>query len=119
MLTPARLSQITVEIVFVLLGGLIVFLGASGRVFFDRRGVPWLVLSVALLAWGLVGLARPGEWWARWQKWNRGVSLVLLGALMLLMTRVPFLYVPKLLIGVGLVLALRGILGAQLILRQR
>ena len=118
MLSPARLSQLLVELVFLLLGGLVVWLGLHGRIYFDRRSVPWLIISGALLAWGLLALARPGQWWARWQKWNRGLSLVLLGALMLAVTRVPFLMVGKLLAAAGLVLIVRGLLGAILILRQ-
>ena len=118
MISPARLSQLMVELVFLLLGALVVWLGLNGRIYFDRRSVPWLVISIALLAWGLLALARPGQWWARWQKWNRGLSLVLLGTIMLAVTRVPFLWVGKLLALAGLVLILRGLLGAILILRQ-
>ena len=67
MLSPARWSQSIVELVFVLLGALVIFLGSTRRIYFDRRGVAWLVLSVALLAWGLLALAKPGPWWAKWQ----------------------------------------------------
>ena len=118
MLSPARLTELMVELVFLLLGTLVVWLGVSGRIYFDRWSVSWLVLSVALLAWGLLALARPGQWRARWQKWNRGLSLLLLGTIMLAATRVPFLWVGKLLALAGLVLILRGIFGSILILRQ-
>lgn len=119
MLTAARLSQLIVEVVFLLLGGLVAWLGVTGRVNFDRRGIYWLAISVGVAAWGLLALARPAQWWARWQKWNRGGSLLLLGLLMLAMTRVPFLWVGKLLALCGLVLALRGALGSLLILKQQ
>ncbi len=118
MLSPARLSQLMVELVFLLLGALVVWLGLQGRINIDRRSIPWLIVSVAMLAWGLLALARPGQWSARWQKWNRGISLVLLGGLMLAVTRVPFLWVAKLLAVAGLILIVRGLLGAILILRQ-
>jgi hypothetical protein len=118
MLSPARLSQLMVELVFLLLGALVVWLGLQGRIYIDRRSVPWLIVSVALLAWGFLALAKPGQWWARWQKWNRGLSLVLLGALMLAVTRVPYLWVGKLLAVGGMVLIVRGLLGVILILRQ-
>src|SRR5271157_38597 len=118
MLSPARLTELMVELVFLLLGTLVVWLGVSGRISFDRRSVSWLVLSVALLAWGLLALARPGQWRARWQKWNRGLSLLLLGAIMLAATRVPFLWVGRLLALAGLVLILRGLIGAILIFRH-
>ncbi len=118
MLSPARLTELMVELVFLLLGTLVVWLGLSGRIYFDRHSVSWLVLSVALLAWGLLALARPGPWGARWQKWNRGLSLVILGAIMLAATHVPFLWVGRLLALAGMVLILRGLFGCILILRH-
>jgi hypothetical protein len=37
MIGPQQLLRIIIEMIFVLLGGLIVWLGVSGRIFFDRR----------------------------------------------------------------------------------
>jgi hypothetical protein len=119
MLSPARLSQLLVEFVFLLLGALVVWLGLSGRIYFDRRSVPWLVISVGIAIWGLMALAKPGQFWVPWQKWNRGVSLLLLGVIMLVITRVPFPWVGRLLALAGLVLLVRGALGCLLILKQR
>jgi len=116
MLSPARLTQLLMEIVFLLLGALVIWLAANGRIYFDRHGVRWLVLSVALIAWGLLALAKPGQFWA---KWNRGGSLVLLGVVMLAISRVPFDWVVRLLAAAGVILVARGILGSLLILRQR
>lgn len=118
MLSPARLTQLLTEFVFLLLGALVMWLAASGRIYFDRRGAGWLALSVALIAWGLLALAKPGQFWAKWQKWNRGGSLVLLGVVMLSISRVPFDWAVKLLAVAGLILIARGILGSFLILRQ-
>ena len=114
-LTPARVSQSIVELVFVLLGALVIFLGITQRIYFYRHGVAWLVLSVSIIAWGLIALAKPGEW----QKWNRGGSLILLGAVMLAIIRVPFLWVSKLLILAGAILMARGVIGSFLIFKQR
>jgi hypothetical protein len=122
MLSPARLTELLTEIVFLLLGALLLWFAANQRIDFsrfDRRGVGWLVLSVALLAWGLLAVAKPAQFWARWQKWNRGGSLILLGLLMLAIRRAPFDWVVKLLAVAGLVLVARGIIGSLLILRQR
>ena len=119
MLSPARLTQLLTEFVFVLLGALVIWLAANGRIYFDRHGVAWLALSVGLIAWGLLALAKPGQFWAKWQKWNRGGSLVLLGVVMLSISRVPFDWVVKLLAAAGVILLARGILGSLLILRQR
>jgi len=118
MLSPARLSQLLVEFVFLLLGALVIWLGLSGRIYFDRRSIPWLVISVGIAVWGLMALAKLGQWWARGQKWNRGASLLLLGVIMLVITRVPFLWVGRLLALAGLILLVRGALGCLLILKQ-
>ncbi|HKM66653.1 MAG TPA: hypothetical protein VJX70_05760 [Candidatus Acidoferrum sp.] len=119
MLSPARLTQLLTEVVFLLLGALVVWLAANQRVYFDRHGVGWLVLSVGLLAGGLLAVAKPGQFWAKWQKWNRGGSLILLGLLMLAISRAPFDWVVKLLAVAGIVLVARGLFGSLLILRQR
>ena len=119
MLSPARLTQLLTEVVFLLLGALVVWLAANQRVYFDRHGIGWLVLSVGLLSWGLLAVAKPAQSWAKWQKWNRGGSLILLGLLMLAISRVPFDWVVKLLALAGFVLVARGIFGSLLILRQR
>jgi hypothetical protein len=119
MLSPARLTQLLMEFVFLLLGALVVWLAANQRIYFDRHGTGWLILSVALIAWGSLALARPGQLWAKWQKWNRGGSLILLGIVMLAISRVPFELVVKLLAVAGFILVARGILGSLLILRHR
>jgi hypothetical protein len=119
MLSPAKMTQVMVELIFLLLGVLVVWLGATGHINFDRRSMAWLVISVGVAAWGLLALGKPGQWWARYQKWNRGGSMVVLGLLMLAISRVPFLWVGKLLAVCGAVLILRGALGSVLILKQR
>jgi hypothetical protein len=119
MLSPARLTQLTVEMIFVLLGVLVVWLGLHGRVYFDPRSASWLAVSIGVVAWGLLAVARPGPSPARWQKWNRGGSLMLLGLLMLSIGRVPFVWVGKFLAIGGLVLLIRGLLGSLLILKRQ
>jgi hypothetical protein len=119
MLTPQSLLRVLIEIIFVLLGALVVWLGVTGRIFFDRRTLPWLILSVALIVWGLYALYRPGPAWLRGERWTRGISLMLLGIVMLAIARVPFLWVGKLFALAGLVLVLRGLVGSVLILRPR
>ena len=119
MLKPDRLMLLMIELIFLLLGGLLVWLGLTRHIFFDRSSLAWTVLSVALILWGLRALYKPGQWWARWQIWTRGLSLVLLGALMLAVARVPTLWVGKLLAVAGVVLAIRGLLGAALVFKPR
>src|SRR5262245_26955045 len=63
MLTPERLLGIFIELIFVMLGGLLIWLGLrgpiSGRIV-DRHSVSWLILGVALTLWGLRALYKPG-----------------------------------------------------------
>jgi hypothetical protein len=119
MLTPQQVLRITIEIIFVLLGGLVVWLGLSGHILFDRRKPGWLLLGVALILWGVRALYKPGQWWSRQEQWTRGLSLTLLGLVMLAISRVPFEWVGPLLASAGVLLALRGLLGTVLILRSR
>jgi hypothetical protein len=119
MLSPARLTQLLIEFVFLLLGALVVWLGVTGHINFVPGGMGWLIISVALLAWGLMAFAKSGDRWARGQKWIRGSSLMLLGIIMLSMMRVPFIWVAKLLALAGFVLIARGLANVLLIFRQR
>ena len=119
MLSPARLTQLTVELIFVLLGVLVIWLGLHAQINFNPRSAFWLALSIGAIAWGALALARPGQWWMRWQKWNRGGSMILLGLLMLTIGRVPFGRVGQFLALCGLVLILRGVFGSLLILKPR
>src|SRR6266853_2711052 len=119
MLTSERLLRVFIELIFVLLGFLVIWLGVERRIYVDRHSAARLILSVALIAWGLRALYSPGQWWLRWQNWTRGLSLALLGVLMVLISRVPFLWVgPMLAVGGGL-LILRGMIATYLILRPR
>ncbi len=119
MLTPDRLFRFANELIFLLLGALLVWIGVTGRIFFDRRSTAWAILSVALILWGLRALAVPEQWWQRWQSRIRGLSLVLTGALMLAITHAPFPWVAPLLITAGVLLALRGVSSAFLAVRTR
>lgn len=119
MLTPQNLQRVVIELIFVLLGGLIVWLGLTGQIFFDRRRLPWLILSIALILWGLRALYARRQWWVRWEHWIRGLSLTLLGVVMLAISRAPFAWVGRLMAVAGVLLVLRGLLGSILVLRPR
>jgi hypothetical protein len=120
MLTPQRALRLMIEVIFVLLGVLVVWLALAGRISDEQRhNVRWLILSGALILWGLRALYGPNKWWARWENWTRGLSLTLLGVVMLAISRVPFLWVAPLLATAGVLMCLRGILGAALAFRPR
>ena len=120
MFTPERLLRVFIELIFVMLGGMLIWLGfrgpASGRIV-DRHSVSWLILGVAMVLWGLRALYKPGQWWRRWENWTRGLSLVLLGVLMLAIIRVPFSWVEPMLMAAGTVLVIRGVVASALIFR--
>lgn len=119
MLSPANLFRLLNELIFVLLGALIGWVAVSGRLFFDRRSGAWIAVSAAMILWGLRALYRPGQWWAKWQNLTRGLSLVLVGAILLAIARVPFGWVAPLLGAAAALLILRGILSTILILAAR
>jgi hypothetical protein len=118
MLTPDKMLRVVIEFIFMLLGGLIVWLGLTGHIFFDRRRPAWLVLSIAVLIWGTRALYRPGKYWSRWEDWSRGLSLLLLGAVMAAISTVPLTWVGPLLAAGGVLLLLRGLAGSVLVFRR-
>ena len=119
MLNQQNLLRIVIEMIFVLLGSLIIWLGLAGRIIFDASGAPWMILSVALIVWGLRAFWGRGQWWARWEHWTRGLSLILLGSVMIAIARAPFGYVGRLMAVAGTVLVLRGLINSVLVLRPR
>ena len=122
MLTPERIMRVTIELIFILLGLLIIWLGVRGPIHgrtVDRHSLTWLVLSVGIILWGLRALPRKGQWWARWENWTRALSLVLLGCVMLAIKWVPFSWISPMLAAGGMILAIRGTFGCALMLRPR
>jgi hypothetical protein len=119
MLTPDKSLRLSIEVIFILLGGIVVWLGITGHIFFDRRGIGWLLLSIALIVWGTRALYQPDKYWARWENMTRGASLLLMGIVMLAISRVPFLWVGKLLAVGGVLLLLRGLAGSVLVFRPK
>lgn len=119
MITPQSALRLTIEVIFVLLGGLMVWLALTGRMTVERHKPSWFILSAALILWGLRALYGPNKWSAGWENWTRGLSLVLLGAVMLAITRAPFLWIGPLLAIAGIVMCLRGVIGASLAFRPR
>jgi hypothetical protein len=118
MLTPDKMLRVLIEFIFMLLGGLMVWLGLTGHIFFDRRRPAWLILSIAILLWGARALYRPGKFRARWEDWTRGISMLLLGVVMAAISRVPFALVGGLLAVAGVLLFLRGLAGSVLVFRR-
>ena len=122
MVTPERMLRFIIELIFILLGVLLIWLGLRGPIHgrtVDRHSIAWIALSVALILWGLRALPKRNQWWARWQHWTRGLSLALLGVLMLVIRWVPFFWVGPMLAAGGAILVLRGVVSSALIFRLR
>lgn len=132
--TPDNSLRLIIEIVFMLLGGLMIWIGQTGhfRYNFNPQGPGWLILSIAFLIWGVRALYRPGgrvrtyephrdkgKYWSRWEDWARGLSLVLVGVVMLAISRAPLLWVGRLLAVAGVLLLLRGLAGSVLVFRPK
>lgn len=119
-LTPDKSLRLAIEIIFVLLGGLVIWLGLTGRFLynFDSRGTGWILLGIALIAWGARAIFQPGKYWSRGENWSRGLSMLLLGAVVLLISRTPVAWVGPLLAVGGTLLVLRGLAGSVLVFRR-
>jgi predicted membrane channel-forming protein YqfA (hemolysin III family) len=119
MRSTIQLFRLFNELIFVLLGGMLIWVGATNRFFFDPRRMAWLLLAGLVLIFGLIALLtrQPGLGIEGWAALVRGASLVLVGAVMLAMAWVPIGWVVLLLMIAGSVLVLRGLLGAGMALR--
>jgi hypothetical protein len=121
MLNPANLFRMVTEMIFVLLGCVLVGLGLTNRFMFNPRSPAWLGLGVVLIYWGV----------RAWMKTTRaartadrsvtrlgGASLVLVGFMMLALVAVEFRRVGIVLATAGGILILRGLAGAALSMRM-
>ncbi len=117
MLSPAKLFRLLSEFVFVLLGLLLVWVAATGRYFFNRRAPMWIGLGVFLIFWGLRAWWHAGRSASRGEHRVRGGSLVLLGAMMLGITWLPFSWIAPLLAAAGAILMVPGMVSAVWVAR--
>lgn len=120
MLTPAHMFRMLNELIFVLLGGLMVWIGLAYHFFFDPRRPGWILLGALLILWGGRG------WWRapriavaslRAIARIRGASLILVGAVMISLEWLEFRWTGVALAVVGGILIARGLASAALALR--
>jgi hypothetical protein len=117
MLTPAHLFRLLNELIFVLLGALLVWVAVTGRYFFDRRAPTWIGLGAFLVYWGLRAWTRAGRYASSGEHRVRGGSLALVGVMMFGIAWLPFRWVAPLLAAAGGILVVRGMLSALLVAR--
>ncbi len=123
MLSPPKLLLLLIELVFVLLGLLLIWVAVTGRLFFNRRAPMWIALGAFLIYWGLRAWlkasrgARAAPGGQGTVSSVRGGSLALVGVMMLGIASLPFAWVAPLLGAAGAILVLRGAVSMVLALR--
>jgi small-conductance mechanosensitive channel len=119
MVSPANLFRMLVEMIFVLLGAFLVWIGLSERFLFDPRRPAWMVLGMVLVYWGArtwIKTTRTRRTVDRFIARLGGTSLVVVGFLMLGLSFVELRWVGAVLALAGGILVLRGLLSAILAL---
>lgn len=118
MLGPQNLLRVFNELVFVLLGGFLIWLALTGHFPPNPRGMTWLLLSGLAVAFGLVSIfGRSSADGSRAAAYVRGGSLVVVGITMFSMAWAPLWTIVWLLMLAGIALALRGVVGVFMSLR--
>jgi len=113
-----QLFRLLTEMIFMLAGALLLWIGMTGRYLFDARHPSWLLLAVILILWGLRGWRRArlvAVRSARLAARMGGASLVLVGLIMLSLAWMPLGWVGLLLAVAGGVLVGRGLLTAAIL----
>jgi uncharacterized membrane protein len=116
-LSPAYLFPLLNELVFVLLGVLLVFIAVSRRFSLPRHSIAWMGLGVILLYWGLRIWIRSMRKQPRWPSGVRAASLALVGAIVLAIAFLPFSFAMPLLAAAGAILVLRGLVSVVILAR--
>ena len=120
MLNPANLFRMMTEMIFVLLGGILAWVGLSSRFIFDPRKPAWLGLGAVLVYWGArawMKTRRAARTAERTAMRVGGASLAIVGLMMLGLVFVEFRWVGTVLAMAGGILVLRGLVSAVLSLR--
>jgi hypothetical protein len=120
LLTPVNLFRMLNELIFVLLGGLLMWLGLANRIFVDPRRPAWLVLAVVLIIWGARAWMKASLIAVRGLRTVariRGASLALVGVLMISLVWLDFRWAGVALAAAGAILIVRGLAAGVLALR--
>jgi hypothetical protein len=115
MLLPLRLF---IEAIVAVLGGFILWLALVSHNIPDRHAPSWLILGVVLMVWGAFTFFRARGLRTYWLDRIGGSTLLLVGGLVLVISRVPFKYVTPLFAATGALLVLRGLVGTVLATRK-
>jgi hypothetical protein len=115
MMMPLRFF---IEVILALLGGFILWLALVTHKYPDRHSQSWLIVSVVLMVWGAFAVLRARGLRTYLVDRVGGFSLILVGGLMLVISRAPFAWVMPLFAATGGLLVLRGLVGCVLVSRR-
>ena len=123
MLHPAKLFRMLAEMIFVLLGGFLLWIALSGRFLlrFDPRKPAWLILAAVLVYWGARAWTKTTRGVRRSERTPTrlgGISLLAVGLLMLGLAFAQLRWVGPGLALAGGILIVRGLVNAVLALRS-
>src|SRR5215467_7422361 len=107
-----------IEVIVAMLGGFILWLALLSHKIPDRHASSWLMVGVMLMVWGAFTFFRARGLRTYWLDRVGGISLLLVGGLMIVLTRVPFESVTPMFATIGAVLAARGLVGVVLAARR-
>ena len=110
--------RLFIEMIVALLGGFILWLALVSHKVPDRHAQLWLLVAVVLVIWGAFTIVRARGLRTFWVDRVGGFSLVLVGGLMVVISRVSFNLVMPLFAATGGVLILRGLVGSVLVSRR-
>ena len=110
--------RLLIEAIVAMLGGLIAWLALVSHKIPDRHASSWMAVGVVLMAWGAFTVLRARGLRTYLVDRVGGFSLILVGGLMLVISKTPFAWVLPLFAAAGGVLVLRGVVGGVLVSRQ-
>jgi hypothetical protein len=118
MLQPLQLFRIMNEMLFVVVGGLLLWVALAGRFFFDPRTPSWLILAVVLIVWGIftwLKARKVPSSRSRLAMRIGGGSVTLVGLIMASLAWAPFAWGTLLLSVAGGIFVLRGLASAAIL----
>lgn len=107
-----------IEVIVAMLGGFILWLALLSHRVPDRHASSWMMVGVLLMVWGAFTFLRARGLRTYWLDRVGGISLLVVGGLMLVLTRVPFEWVAPMFAAIGGLLVVRGLVGVFLATRS-
>jgi hypothetical protein len=115
-----QLFRVVNELIFVVVGLLLLWVALTGRFFFDPRQPSWLILAAVLILWGLytwrraLRVAVPR---VRLALKIGGASVMLVGLIMASLAWAPFAWAGLLLGAAGGIFVVRGLVSTAILAR--